>query len=125
MRGVMIEGPACGIELCSKIEDKKGTVIYADPPYLVKTDKYLHDFSGADHTKLAEQLCRFRQTRVVVSYYAHEQLGELYPGWMHLDCTRAKGLVQSGKRGSNGRTDAPEVLLINETVLGNATSLFA
>jgi DNA adenine methylase len=50
-----------GIALCEKIEDREGTAIYVDPPYLVKGAKYLHDFADADHLRLAEALRRFRR----------------------------------------------------------------
>lgn len=43
----------CGIDLCERIEDRVGTVIYVDPPYLVKGAKYVHDFAKADHDRLA------------------------------------------------------------------------
>lgn len=101
-----------GIELCEKIEDKDGTVIYADPPYLVKGAKYLHDFAAADHQRLAAALARFRRTRVVVSYYDHPDLAGLYPGWHVRRVNVAKRLVNQGKA-VNGRVDAPEVLLSN------------
>ena len=104
---------SCGIDLCEKIEDRAGTVIYADPPYLVKGAKYLHDFVDADHERLAQALCRFKQTRVAVSYYEHPRLAELYPGWHKMACPTAKALVNSGMRDGNGRTEAPEVLLVN------------
>jgi DNA adenine methylase len=102
-----------GVELCEKIEDREGVVVYADPPYLVKGAKYLHDFAAADHKRLAAALGRFKRTRVVVSYYAHPDLAALYPGWHERPVSVAKVLVNSGKRDSGGRTDAPEVLLSN------------
>ncbi len=102
----------CGMEIISKIEDDVGVVIYADPPYLVKGAKYVHDFEGADHQRLAELLRRFRKARVVVSYYADPRLNDLYPNWAVLNCPTAKALVSSGRRGK-GRNEAPEVLLIN------------
>jgi DNA adenine methylase len=47
---------ADGIELCERIEDAPGTVIYADPPYLNKGAKYLHDFDWLAHRRLAKAL---------------------------------------------------------------------
>ncbi len=67
--------------LLPKIDDREGTAIYVDPPYLVKGAKYVHDFTDADHGRLAAELARFRKARVVVSYYDHPRLAELYPGW--------------------------------------------
>jgi len=104
----------CGIELCEKIEDKPGTVIYCDPPYLAKSSKYLHDFEAADHERLAKALQRFQKTRVVVSYYEHPELARLYPGWKKLDCETTKGMAAGGKRDGKNTAKAPEVLLIND-----------
>lgn len=101
-------------KVIDKIEDAPGVVIYVDPPYLTKGAKYVHDFEAADHDRLAKALARFQQTRVVVSYYEHPRLVELYPGWQHVDCTLAKAMVASGKRDTANAPRAPEVLLINE-----------
>ncbi|MBS0186910.1 MAG: DNA adenine methylase [Planctomycetes bacterium] len=103
----------CGIGLCDRIEDAEGVAIYADPPYLVKGAKYVHDFEDADHIRLAKSLGRFTRTRVVVSYYADPRLRELYPGWTVVDCTMTKALVNQGMRDEGGAVEAPEVLLIN------------
>jgi DNA adenine methylase len=110
-----------GIELCEKVEDREGTVIYADPPYLEKNAEYLHDFtplrSGglfdapSDHERLAAALGRFKLTRCVVSYYEHPELTRLYPGWVKLDIGCAKNMANSG--GKAGRTESPEVLITN------------
>lgn len=101
-----------------KIDDTAGVVIYIDPPYIDKSARYTHDFNagggmfGDDHTRLASKLARFKRTRVVVSYYHHERLAELYPGWTIRDCSMGKGLHNAGRRGQQG-AEAPEVLLIN------------
>lgn len=98
-----------GIELCERFEDRAGTVIYADPPYLEKQATYTHDFDTAAHERLAAALNRFRATRVVVSYYAHERLAELYPGWRVVPVAVPKNLAVR-----SGAEPAPEVLLINQ-----------
>jgi DNA adenine methylase len=103
-----------GIDLCERIEDLDGTAIYCDPPYLVKGAKYLHDFVDDDHARLAAALNRFRRTRVVVSYYDHPRLAELYPGSRVERIDVTKSLVNQGKRDETGATKAPEVLLIND-----------
>jgi DNA adenine methylase len=110
LRGVTVMRD-CGIELCEKIEDKRGTVIYADPPYFCKTTPYVHDLTDEQHNRLARALGRFRHTRVVVSYYDDPRLRELYAGWQHLDCTMTKSLVNPTSQGE--KTSAPEVLLLN------------
>jgi DNA adenine methylase len=107
-------------ELLEKVSDNPGSVIYCDPPYLVKSDEYLHDFQPAapllgrehdDHERLARALSGFGKTRCVVSYYEHPRLDELYPRerWTRIDCEMAK--ATSHVNGAKGR--APEVLLVN------------
>jgi DNA adenine methylase len=100
-----------------QIEDASGVAIYTDPPYLLTTrsgrsSRYVHDFTDADHERLATALCRFRHARVVTSYYADPRLSSWYPGWTMVDCSRQKHLHVQNKRGM-GRFEAPEVLLIN------------
>lgn len=110
----------CGVELAEKIEDKAGTAIYADPDYLEEGAAYKHSLSrlGATkeegHQRLAAALNRFKQTRVVVSYYADDRLAELYPGWNILEVDAGKQLSQSSRRDAKGKTKAPEVLLCNQ-----------
>lgn len=103
-------------ELVAKIEDKLGTVIYLDPPYIVKGAKYQHDLKLPDHGRLADMLQRFEKTRVVVSYYEHPDIDDLYPPahWKKLAITTTKAMVSSGRRDQAGRTDAPEILLVND-----------
>lgn len=102
-------------EVLARIEDREGTVIYADPPYLVKGASYVHDFEDVDHLRLAEALVRFRSTRVVVSYYDAPQLRDLYPGWRVERFDVTKSLANQGNRDQEGATKAPEVLLVNAT----------
>jgi len=103
------------MEVLARIEDKPGTVIYADPPYFAKGAKYVHDFNDSDHDKLAEVLQRFEKTRVVVSYYDHPRIAELYPSpkWNVVRLKATKAMVNQGMRDKAGTTDAPEVLIIN------------
>lgn len=112
-------------EFCPSIKDRSGTAIYVDPPYLAKSDSYLYDFKnhgGAslipdDHQRLADAMGRFQHARVVVSYYDHPRLRELYPPnrWTYIDCSRAKNTSnQSGKA-----SIAPEVLIVNGPSFSN------
>lgn len=107
-------------EVIEKIVDAPGAAIYCDPPYLVKSDQYLHDFEGAaplmgrehdDHERLARSLARFTKARIVVSYYEHPRLRELYPldRWTHIAAPMAKNL--SNNNGAPAK--APEVLIVN------------
>lgn len=102
-------------EIIERIEDVQGTAIYCDPPYLVKGAKYVHDFADDDHQRLAVALRRFKRTRVVVSYYDHPRLADLYPGWRVEKIEVTKAMVNQGMRDQSGTTKAIEVLLINES----------
>jgi DNA adenine methylase len=107
-------------ELLERIDDKTGTAIYIDPPYLVKGAKYIHDFEQDDHKRLAVALLRFKKARVIVSYYEHPLLNELYPGWQHHNIDVSKAMSCAGKRGDCD-TRAVEVLLVNQS---DGNSLF-
>ena len=102
-----------------RIEDASGTVIYCDPPYFEKGAKYLHDFDGLHHKQLADQLGRFKKTRVVLSYYDHPLLDRYYGGWTKVDCATTKAMANQGQR-NRGPVKAPEVLLINGPSYGGA-----
>jgi len=107
-------------EILPRIEDEAGIVVYCDPPYLVKSSPYLHDFAdgfmsaGNDHERLAAALRRFKRTRVVVSYYEHPALRSLYDGWTVRTIDAVKFMNNANKpMGTHGTVKAPEVLLIN------------
>ena len=103
----------CGIGLAERIEDADGVAIYADPPYIRKGAKYVHDFTAEDHARLAMVLRRFKRTRVVVSYYDEPEVRELYAGWTFVECPTTKALVNQGLRDKKGGKVAPEILIIN------------
>ena len=96
--------------LLGKIQDAKGVVIYCDPPYVDKGKQYVHDFTEHDHRHLAAKLRRFRHTRVIVSYYDHPLVRELYDGWTFVDCSKRRSLTNPSK---GGPSEAPERLIIN------------
>ena len=113
-------------EIIERMEDTRGCVIYCDPPYIVKGAEYVHDFADGDHERLSGLLGRFKRTRVVVSYYDHPSLADLYPGWTKRRLKATKALVNQGKRDGGGAVTAPEVLLINgPSLVGTETELFA
>jgi DNA adenine methylase len=105
-------------DVLEKISDDTGTVIYCDPPYLLKSDRYLYDFNDGfmsqmnDHERLAAAVSRFTKARVIVSYYAHPALDQLYKGWTRVTATVTK-FFSNQVGGPCTRKDAPEVLLIN------------
>lgn len=97
------------LALVQKIHDKRGAVIYIDPPYLDKSADYVCDFGEADHGILAESLRRFKKARVIVSYYEHELLEPLYlrHGFEKITVKVPKNLSVT-----KGAVKAPEVLLV-------------
>lgn len=100
-------------EILDRVEDKAGSAIYLDPPYVKKGTAYIHDFSGIDHHRLAQACARFTRTRVVVSYYEHKALRNYWKGWTFVPCPISKALVNQGMRDAEVNEKAPEILIIN------------
>ncbi len=119
-------------EILPKLRDEKGLAIYCDPPYLKATrgsggsSAYEYDFDetpadlfGAvdQHERLAIELRRFKRARVVVSYYDHPRLEELYVrhGFSLERIPSRKLLANANARDHRPEaTEAPEVLLVND-----------
>lgn len=115
-------------DMLPRFDDSPGLAIYADPPYLADTrtgyaaagatSQYEHEFThdspllGDDHPRLRDELSRFKEARVVVSYYDHPRIRKLYAGWTVLEASRQKNLHVQNRRGA-GRDVAPEILLLN------------
>lgn len=114
---------ADAFDVLKKIEDTSKVAIYADPPYLISSrssgggSRYRHEFDGIHHQGLAAALSQFKHARVVVSYYDHPKVDELYAGWTKIDCARQKHLHCQNRRGASKRV-APEVLLVNGDMYG-------
>ncbi|WLD11894.1 DNA adenine methylase [Planctellipticum variicoloris] len=98
-----------GFDVLGRIADEAGTLIYCDPPYVVKGGKYRHDFVAEDHARLAAALARFQQARVIVSYYDHPLLDQLYAGWHKRILSEWTHHPQNGVK----KVKPPEILLIN------------
>ncbi len=103
-------------EVLANIKDDEDVAIYCDPPYFVKCSKYVHDFEGEEHDRLADALKRFKKSRVLLSYYDHPRLKDLYKDW----CRAYVGETVNSLRNAAGckKTDEPkkkskEVLLTN------------
>ena len=112
-----------GFELLERTEDSPGTAIYCDPPYVDKGADYQHDFVPEDHERLAGILKRFKKTRVVVSYYEHPTVRELYRDWTVRSIEVSKAMAHQGSRGRNDKR-AVELLIINGPSLGESKGLF-
>lgn len=110
-----------GVGVLDQVADEPGTAVYCDPPYLHKSSQYACDFAAADHDRLAAAAARFTKARVVVSYYPHPRLAELYPAphWRRVELVVAKSIANAAKAGAarrDGATRATEVLLVNADV---------
>lgn len=101
----------CGLEVCERVEDREGTVVYCDPPYFDAGDRYFHPFTPDDHKRLAAALNRLTKTGVAVSYYDHPDIEVLYPGWGRVDLATTKAMTNGTNRKGDGPVAAPEVLL--------------
>jgi DNA adenine methylase len=112
----------CGFEILGKLADEKGTAIYLDPPYCKKAAEYEHDAPRKEaerkewHRRLAESASRFRAARVVVSYYPHPWVDELYPPdrWARVEVSVTKMIRNTDTRCAAG-VKATELLLVNGT----------
>jgi DNA adenine methylase len=94
-------------EVIDNIQDQAGTAIYVDPPYVKKSFKYEHDFAPADHERLAAALARFKQARVVVSYYPDPMLDALYHSarWECLAPQVQKNMTNTGRSPITAQTE--------------------
>ncbi len=110
-----------------RFEDVEGTAIYCDPPYIAesrtamtksKGSSYLHEFDhsngmfGNDHIRLAEVLKRYKKARVVLSYYDHSIIRDLYKDWIFIKRSRQKHLHSQSGRGFKPKV-APEIIIVN------------
>jgi len=107
-------------EVIGNIRDSGDTAIYCDPPYFDKSDKYVHDFEGEDHKRLAEALRRFRKSKVVVSYYDCPQVRTLYEGFEIVSMGKCYASLRNATRGEKKkpRKEQTEVLLVNSKACG-------
>jgi len=107
-----------GFEIINNIKDDGDTVIYCDPPYFDKSDKYIYDFSEAQHEQLAQSLQRFNKARVVVSYYDDPRLEKLYERFSKIYLAKSRQSLRNATRGKTKkvRKHQVEVLLINHQI---------
>lgn len=88
-----------------KVKDADGLGLYCDPPFPGPGDAYKHTFGVDGQRRLAASVGRFKATRVVMRFYRHPLVEELYPR------DRWTWVERTGRKQTNG--DAPEVLIIN------------
>lgn len=119
---LIIQRDAFGV--LNNIKDEEHTVVYCDPPYFDKSDKYLHDFGDEEHKRLAQSVNRFKKARVFISYYDDPQLKPLYEGWHRIHLAKSRQSLRNVTRGlkKKERKHQVEVLLTNK--LAGQGSLF-
>lgn len=109
LRGVVIESRDA-LEIIEQ-QDTPETAFYIDPPYVSDTRNtrgaYRHDYTDADHRRLAEQLHGV-QGGVVLSGYDCDLYRELFGGWRKVQ----REVNASGQQGGIDRT---ECLWLNPT----------
>jgi DNA adenine methylase len=107
-------------EMLENIRDERESVIYCDPPYFDKSNKYIHDFTDQQHEQLAELLKRFTKTKVIVSYYDDPRLEVLYPDYEKVCINKTKQSLRNATRGQKKkpRLNNIEVLLIKNIQKG-------
>lgn len=76
-----------------------------------------------DHIRLVDHLNKYKHARIVVSYYDHPWIRELYEGWTIIDKTMIKRFSAGAKKESSV-SDAPEILIINGPAFNQERSLF-
>jgi DNA adenine methylase len=99
---------------CIRRYDGPETLFYCDPPYVGKEKGYPeHPFGEQDHRDLAAILHGARG-KVVLSYYPHPLIDELYPDWRR---DERQFMVSSygitGRSKAKTKPRATELLLMN------------
>lgn len=109
------------IELLIRLEDVDRWAIYADPPYVDAGKAYVvngEEDSVSWHTRLRDALAAKRRSRVVLSYYPHPLVDELYGdlvasgSWTRHEVDVSHATGHQAKRGQQGDKKT-ELLLIN------------
>lgn len=62
-----------------EVKDEPEHGVYCDPPFPEVGDSYKFGFDEQDQRRLAKKLSGFKRLRVVVRYYDHALIRELYP----------------------------------------------
>lgn len=92
-------------DFLEKCKDQEGHGIYCDPPFPGPGDKYKHGPKGPRenfefHSRLAEALGSYSQTRIVCRYYDNPLVRDLYPPTTWAWC-EAGGRKQTNELGDD------------------------
>jgi hypothetical protein len=87
------------LKFLAEVKDETGHGIYCDPPFPEVGDKYKFAFDTDDQKRLAKKLATFKRCRVVVRFYDHPLIRELYPEakwkWHHFEGKKQTNEVAS------------------------------
>lgn len=77
------------LKFLAAVKDEAEHGVYCDPPFPEVGDGYKYAFDEADQRRLAKKLAGFKRCRVVVRFYDHPLIRELYPEpkwtWSHFE----------------------------------------
>jgi len=100
-------------DFLERVNDAEGNGLYLDPPFPGPGDRYKHNCGKTEaeqrawHTRLRDALVAFVNVRIVLRFYDHPLVRELYPEGDRWHWRRLKGRDQA----NNG--EKPEVLITN------------
>lgn len=66
-------------EFIENVKDAVNHGIYCDPPFPGPGDKYRHKFGEPELRRMAARLDRFRNATIVIRFYDHPLVREMYP----------------------------------------------
>lgn len=95
-----------------RCKDEDGHGIYDDPPFPGPGDRYKFKVDENFQRNLAKEASRFKKTRVVMRFYDHPLIRELYPQ------NHWTWIFDKGRNQVNEET--PEVLLVNGRIFRGA-----
>lgn len=115
-------------KVLGKIEDRKGTVIHVDPPWVDDGGAYVHSFEQAkpqgdllgeepkdDFNRLDEALGRFKHARVLIRIGDHERLNGLFTtGWNRVAIDRTNQISSQSARDKKAGNKKQELLICNQ-----------
>lgn len=102
-------------EFLAAVQDLLGHAIYLDPPFFGPGARYKHNGGATEEerrafqVRLRDALLRFVNCRIVLRFYDHPLIRELYPEGERWTWRRLKGRDQA----NNGAK--PEVLIVNRS----------
>lgn len=129
-------------KVVDKIEDRPGTVIYCDPPWLDAGGAYTHNFDQKrgdddgeqsnllgdqdvqqdDFDRLEAALGRFKKARVLIRIGDHDRLASLFTtGWSRMRIERTNQISSQSARDATAGNKSQELLICNQDFIPTTT----